>query len=49
MEKWWNDTDSGKPKYSERNFFQLHSVYQNVTYTEWGLNPGLRGKRMVTA
>jgi hypothetical protein len=28
VEYWWNDTDRGKPKYSENNLFQWHIVYQ---------------------
>jgi hypothetical protein len=26
MEDWWNDTDLGKPKYSEKNLSQCHFV-----------------------
>jgi len=26
VEKRWNDTDRGKPKYSEKNLFQCHFV-----------------------
>ena len=24
---WWNDTDRGKPKYSEKHLLQYHSVH----------------------
>jgi hypothetical protein len=27
MEFWWNNTDRGKPKYSEKNLAQCHFVY----------------------
>lgn len=27
MQHWWNDSDSRKPKYLEKNLFQCHSVH----------------------
>ena len=27
MEQWWNDTDRGKPTYSEKNLSQCHFAY----------------------
>jgi len=33
MKNWWNDTDSGKPKYTEKNFSQCHLVRQNLICT----------------
>jgi hypothetical protein len=27
MEQWWNDTDRGKLKFSERTLFHFHFVY----------------------
>ena len=27
MQHWWNETHSGKPKHSEKKFFQYHYVY----------------------
>jgi hypothetical protein len=28
MEHWWNDTEEGKPKYSNKHLSQYHSLHQ---------------------
>jgi hypothetical protein len=45
---WWNDTDTGKPNYSQRNLFQwlLSTIY--LTWTDLWSKPGLRGDRPST-
>ena len=46
-EQWWNDTERGKPKYSEK---QLSSATLPTTYptcTDLQSKPGLRGKKPV--
>jgi hypothetical protein len=27
VERWWNDTERGNPKYSEENLFQQHFIH----------------------
>jgi hypothetical protein len=40
MECWWNDTDRGKPTYSERNVSQGHFV-DHKAHGDWpGIEPG---------
>jgi hypothetical protein len=39
MEHRWNETDRGKPKYSEKNLSQWHFVHQNPMWTDQGSNP----------
>lgn len=38
---WWNDTDKGKPKYSERNLSQRHLVHHK-SHTDFRVNINLR-------
>jgi hypothetical protein len=33
MKKWWNDTDSGNPKYREKILSQCHLIRQNLIWT----------------
>jgi len=35
-ERWWNDVDEGKPKYSKRNL----SLYYFVHHKSRGIEPG---------
>jgi hypothetical protein len=44
MEPWWNDTDRGKLKSSEKNL----SATTDITWTDQEANPGLRGERLAT-
>jgi hypothetical protein len=44
----WNDTDSGKPKNSEKMLSQCYFVTANPTRTNRGANPGHRGERPAT-
>jgi hypothetical protein len=40
MENWWNDTDRGKLKFSEKNLPQWHSVHLK-SHVDWpGIEPG---------
>jgi hypothetical protein len=48
FEDWWNDTDSGKQKYSEINASQCHFVPANVTWKRLVSSLGFRGKRTAT-
>jgi len=32
----------GKPKYSDKNLSEIHSVYRTITWTDLGLNRGQR-------
>jgi hypothetical protein len=48
MEYRWNEIDSEKPKYSEKNLSQCHFSTTNPTWTDPGSNPGLRGERPAT-
>jgi len=45
---WWNNNDTGKPNYSQRNLFQwlLFTIY--LTWTDLWSKPGLRGDRPAT-
>ena len=43
MEDQWDDTESGKPKYSEKNLSQCHYVHQESHGL--GSKTGLRGER----
>ena len=40
VENWWNVTDSGRLKYSQKNMFQYHFVSTNLTWTGQGSNQG---------
>jgi hypothetical protein len=48
MEHRWNETDRGKPKFSGENCRSATLSTTNPTWTEPGLNPGLRGERPAT-
>jgi hypothetical protein len=37
---WWNNTDNGKPKYSEESLSQCHLVHHK-SHMDWaGIEPG---------
>jgi hypothetical protein len=40
MEHWWNEIDRGKPKYSEKNLSQCHSVRHKSHMDCPGIEPG---------
>ena len=41
MEPWWNDTERGKPKYSDKTLYQCHFIHHK-SQKDWpGLEPGL--------
>jgi hypothetical protein len=44
----WNDIDSEKPKNSEKGCSSATLSTTNLTYTDPGANPGLRGDRPAT-
>jgi hypothetical protein len=48
IEHWGNDTDRGKPKYSEENLSQCHLSTTNLTWTNLWMNMGLHNERPVT-
>jgi hypothetical protein len=48
MEQRWDDTNKGKPKDSERNLSQYHSVHHKSCWSELGAYPGFRGKKPAT-
>lgn len=48
MDYWWNDTDRGKPKYSEINCAITTLPTINLERTGPGSNQHLRGERSVT-
>jgi hypothetical protein len=48
MDYWWNDTDRGKPKYSEINCAITTLPTINLERTGPGSNQDLRGERSVT-
>jgi hypothetical protein len=45
---WWNDTDGGKPMYSEKTCPTATLSTTNVTWTNLKSNLGLRGEKSVT-
>jgi hypothetical protein len=45
-EQQWNDIDRGKPKGSEKNLSQCHSVHHNPTWTNLGANLGLHSEKL---
>jgi hypothetical protein len=47
-QRWWNDTDRGKPKNSEKTCPSATLSTTNVTRTDPGANPGLRGEKPET-
>jgi len=48
MEHWWNDTDKGKTKVIGEKSPCATMITTNLTRTDQGLNPGLRGTRLAT-
>jgi hypothetical protein len=40
MEHRWNETDRGKPKYSEKNLSQCHFVYHKSHMDQLGIETG---------
>jgi ribosomal protein L33 len=49
MEYWWNDTDRGKPKYSEKTQSEYHFFHQK-SHMDWpGIERVLRGERPLTS
>jgi len=48
MDYWWNDTDRGKPKYSEINCAITTLPTINLERTGSGSKQNLRGERSVT-
>jgi hypothetical protein len=48
MELWWNDNDSGKPKYLKKNLSHCHSVHHK-SHMDWpGIEPSLHSEKAVT-
>jgi hypothetical protein len=48
-EPWWNDTGRGKPKKSQEKTCPSTTLFStNATWTDPGMNPGLRGERPAT-
>jgi hypothetical protein len=55
IECWWGDTDSGEPKYTDRNLSQFHFFYhksrigsntlKNDTVPDIAIKPRARGQR----
>ena len=37
MEHWWNDTDRGKPKYTEKKKVYSSAIFSNINPTRTGL------------
>jgi hypothetical protein len=46
MEHWWNDTDSGKPKYSENKPIPVPLCSQQIPHSNSELNRVLEGDRL---
>jgi hypothetical protein len=44
MEPWWNDTDRGELKNSEKNLSHATLSTTDPTWTDSGANPDLRGE-----
>jgi hypothetical protein len=44
-EHWWNDTDKGKLKYSDKNPSQCHAVHHKSHMAWLGIQPGPPRKR----
>jgi hypothetical protein len=40
MERQWNETDRGKPKYSGKNLSQCHVVHHKCHMDRPGIEPG---------
>jgi hypothetical protein len=47
-EQWWNYTDRGKPKTSEKNLSQCHLSTTNPTWSDLGANPSLHNEKPAT-
>jgi hypothetical protein len=47
-EPWWNNTDSVKPKSSEKSLSSATLSTINLTWTEMSMKMGLRGERSTT-
>jgi hypothetical protein len=43
MKRWWNDADSGKLMYAEKNLSQCYLVHHTLIWTRPASNPDLRG------
>jgi hypothetical protein len=48
MQHWRNDTDREKQKYPDRNLSNYHHSTINLTWSDLGSKPGLRGERPAT-
>lgn len=48
MEHWWNDADSGKPKYLEKDLFHASLSAAHPTWTGFGLIQGLGSQGLVS-
>jgi hypothetical protein len=48
MEQWWNDTDRGNQKNSEKICPSDTLSITNPTWTDLGANPGLRGEKSLS-
>jgi hypothetical protein len=47
-QSWWNGTDREKPKTSEKACPSASLSTTNLTWTDPGVKPGLRGDRLAT-
>jgi hypothetical protein len=47
IEHWWNDTDRGRTKYSDKTSI-IATLFINLTISDPGLNPDLRDVRLMT-
>jgi len=43
-EQWWNDTNGGKSKYSQKIIFNAPLFTTNLPWADMGKNSGLRGE-----
>jgi hypothetical protein len=48
MKHWWDDTDSRKPTFSEKNLSQCHVIHEKF-YIDLGSNLGFRNDRPATS
>jgi hypothetical protein len=48
IERWWNDTDRGRTKYSDKTS-TIVTLFPNLIWSDPGLNPDLRGERLTTS
>ena len=49
MERWWNGTDGGKPKFSLKTLSECHFVHLKFHWTALGSNQGAVRGRLLTA